>query len=105
MSYLELGPTPYDMPCAQLGDENYVSKAQKEVKAYLNQLNRMFPEVGNSATLYFDTKWFNHDFGRYVEVVIHYREGHSEEDVIYKIERSLPDKWDNEALIELGLVQ
>lgn len=102
MEYLELGPTPTHEECAQVGTPEFDIEAPKEMKAYMNQLNRQFPEVADSATLFFSIKWFPHDFGRYGEVVINYKPGHIEEDIIYKVEKELPVHWDTEARKELG---
>lgn len=102
MEYIELGPTPSQENCAQVGTDEFALQAPKEMKAYMNQLNRMFPEVANSKTLAFAIKWFPHDFGTYGEVVIKYLPGNEEEDIVYKIERELPEYWDTEARMELG---
>ena len=42
MEYIEIGATPYDEDCAQVGAENYRKDAMKEMNAYINQLNRSF---------------------------------------------------------------
>lgn len=105
MEYIELGPTPYDEQCSQVGDDDFAVRSTKEMTVYKNQLNRMFPEVANSQTLAFAIKWFPHDFGTYGEVVVKYIPGNEEEDIVYHIERNLPAYWDNESKKELGLIQ
>jgi len=102
MEYIELGPTPTHEECVQVGSDEFALQAPKEMKAYMNQLKRQFPEVEKSKTLSFSIKWFPHDFGHYGEVVINYRPGNEEEDIVYKIERELPLYWDTEARMELG---
>ena len=79
MEYVELGPTPFNKQCSQVSDENFALQSPKEMKAYMNQLKRMFPEVAKSKTLAFAIKWFPHDFGTYGEVVIKYIPGNEEE--------------------------
>jgi len=102
MEYLELGPSPTHEECVQVGTPEFALQAPKEMKAYMNQLKRQFPEVVDSKTLSFSIKWFPHDFGTYGEVVINYIPENEEEDIIYKVERELPLYWDTEARIELG---
>ncbi len=104
MEYLELGPTPSQENCAQVGTDEFALQAPKEMKAYINQLKRQFPEIEKSKTLSFSIKWFPHDFGQYGEVVINYRPGNEEEDIVYKVERELPLYWDTEARKELGIL-
>lgn len=102
MEYIELGPTPTHEECAQVGTPEFEIQAPKEMKAYMSQLKRQFPEVEKSKTLSFSIKWFPHDFGTYGEVVINYLPQSEEEDIVYKIERELPLYWDTEAREELG---
>lgn len=104
MEYLELGSTPTHEECAQVGTPEFAIEAPKEMKAYLNQLKRQFPEIVSSKTLSFSIKWFPHDFGTYGEVVIYYIPGSKEEDIVYKVEKELPLYWDTEARLELGLL-
>lgn len=102
--YYELGPTPCDESCAQVGEPDYHEKAKKEMTAYVNLLNREFPQARDKGIL-FVVKWFAHDFGRYGEVVA----GFSDEDseavsyVFDVIDKNLPSYWDNEARKELGI--
>ena len=101
--YIEIGPTPSDENCAQVGDIYYGIRSKIETTAYLNQLNRMFPEVLNSSTLRFSIKTFQHDFGSYKEVVINYDSDDEEEYeiAISKIDKNIPSNWDEEALDEI----
>ena len=101
IEYMEIGPTPYEEDCIQIGDLNYSTLAKKEMDEYVNQLYRMFPDA-NSRGVSFKIKWFNHDFGRYGEVCIYWDLDNSDaDDYAYEIERSLPSHWDEEALKEL----
>lgn len=100
--YMEIGPTPYDEDCAQVGFAGYRERADKELTAYINQLNRMFYDAEEKG-IRFKTKWFQHDFGNYGEVCIYWNTDNEVADVYaYEIERSLPSNWDEEALKELG---
>lgn len=99
--YITLGPTPCAENCAQVGDINYKRRATLEMDAYINQLERMFPN-SSSDGLSFQKKWFNHDFGTYGEVVVVYNDDDYDATVhAIRIENNLPDYWDEAALDEL----
>ena len=101
-AYMEIGPTPCEESCAQVGIENYRIIASKEMDVYINQLNRKFEDIADENHIVFGKKWFNHDFGSYGEVVVYYDE--SDENSVqaaFHIESNLPYNWDEEALIEL----
>ena len=72
IDYMEIGSSPSDEDCAQLGSDNYDVLSRIELNAYVHQLERMFPYVKNSDSLKFAVKRFNHDFGTYAEVVIYF---------------------------------
>lgn len=102
LNSMEIGPTPCDEPCAQLGSYGFEHQASKEMKAYINQLYRQFPDAIDNGVR-FKARWFNHDFGRYGEVVIYWDdEDPIADEFAYKYESNLPEKWDEEALKELG---
>lgn len=99
--YLNIGPTPCGEDCAQLGQDNFEKQASIEMNAFVNQLYRQFPEA-ESKGVTFAKKWFNHDFGRYGEVVAIYDD--SDEDALnyaIMVENDTPEFWDNEARKEL----
>ena len=101
--YMEIGPVPYDENCAQVGAEDYIEKSSAEISAYLNQLNRKFPEA-ESKGIDFKKKRFDHDFGSYYEVCIYWNTDDEVADqYVYIIEANLPNVWDREALQELNL--
>ncbi len=100
--YIEIGCSPSDEQCAQVGDTGYYVQARKECTAFINQLNRTFgdPKKYNCLLL---TKSNNHDFGEYLEVRCYY-ETTNEISVEYamRVEREYPNKWDDIALKELA---
>jgi ArsR family metal-binding transcriptional regulator len=101
--YMEIGSTPYDETCAQVGTDNYKEIAEMEIAAYINLLERMFPEA-SSRNINFKKKWFQHDFGSYAEVCMYWNTDDEEADsYVYEIERNLPACWDRMAKQELGL--
>jgi hypothetical protein len=113
-SYLELSSSPYGENCAQVGSDDYNDKSRIECKAYIQQLNRLFPSLQEGCN--FGVKSFPHDFGSYREVCIIYPEklenclndDNCDEDstcenckamkLIYDIENNLPENWDSEAI-------
>jgi hypothetical protein len=102
MEYIEIGSTPYDEDCAQVGANGYREEAMKEMDAYINQLNRHFT-IAITYGIKFKQKWFNHDFGSYGEVCMYWNNENEDANTIaYEIESNLPGKWDKEALIELS---
>lgn len=87
--FIELGPTPCEEECEQLGPNFNRTKAKKECAVWKDQLQRTFPE----ATL--GVKWFPHDFGNYPEVVVYYRsDKHETVDVAFNVEENCPMVWD-----------
>ncbi len=74
--YLTIGSTPYDEPCAQVGQENYHKQMRIETRAFKNQMQRIHPipqentsGFENCSFLpYYSVKSFPHDFGSYHEV-------------------------------------
>ena len=99
---MEIGSSPYEEDCAQVGSNGYVQRANKELFSYMNQLKRLFP-AAESIGIRFRIKWFSHDFGSYGEVCIYWNNENEDADIhAYEIERNLPGKWDEEAKKELA---
>jgi hypothetical protein len=98
IEYFELGPTPCDEPCAQVGEEGYEIKARAECKRFITLLIKKFghPPDGSSYVV----KSNSHDFGTYYEVAIKYNTNSSNKnmmDYMFKVEDNLPYSWDDEA--------
>jgi hypothetical protein len=89
---------PYEEECAQVGEDNYRRKAMVECVAYINQLQRLFPEA-KSHGIEFNMKWHSHDFGSYAEVELYFDES---DDYAYHIDKNLPSNWDEKALSEIA---
>jgi len=100
MDYIEIGSSPCDEDCAQLGSDNYYEQSHKECKAFINQLRRQFGDEPDGAKLRIKSN--NHDFGTYYEVVCYFEEDNKKAiDYALKCEGKTPANWDEEALIEL----
>lgn len=99
--YIELGSTPCSEKCAQVGELDYNARAHIECKAYVHQLERIFP-IPDGVDAAFRVKMFPHDFGSYHEVVVYF--GTQDEKAIeyaFHVENNLPEYWDPEAMTEL----
>lgn len=104
IEYIEISSSPYDEDCAQVGAVDYSDKSSKELAAYVNQLNRMFPDA-NSKGVKFRIKSFPHDFGTYWEVCIVWdSENPIADEYAYIIDQDLPSNWDEQAVKELNRI-
>jgi hypothetical protein len=106
LDYLNLGSTPSDEDCAQVGSPDYQNRANKELDAYKAQLERMFPGWETHKNLKFKKMWFPHDFGSYGEIVITFDpDNELEAATAIEIEWNTPTNWDEEAIKELNLTK
>lgn len=106
--YIEIGCSPVDEDCSQLGCDKYdFSKLNRmECKAYIGMLERKYGEPPHGCAFY--SKANHHDFGTYYEVALGYDDA-DEKCVEYawgKDDAPGPengcDKWDDIAKKELG---
>ena len=101
--WIDISCTPSGEDCEQLGPNYDPVKAKAECKAFMGQLRRMFGEEPAGARL--KIKANPHDFGTYQQVVCEYNDKNEEAcEYAYKCEREMPEYWDEQAKIELGLV-
>ncbi len=97
---LTLGPTPAGEDCAQVGSNNYHELTKMETKAYIQQLQRMFPNPPNGCR--FVVTRNPHDFGTYHEVGIKFiEEDETATNFAFNVETSIPELWDEQAKTEL----
>lgn len=101
---LSLGASPWGVTPVQLGTEGYYEKAQKELKAYMNQLARHYAAAHGGAKLpcRLSVTENRHDFGTYLDVSALYV-GDDAERAAFWLEAHLPEDWDHRAAAELGL--
>jgi len=102
---IEIAAVPYNESCEQCGTENYdPAHARRECRAFINQLERQFPQVEESGA-YFKIVSRDHDFGTYYEVGVSYDESNEDQiKIAYLVEEEAPSEWDEIAKQELGLV-
>lgn len=106
---VEIGPVPNGEECSQVGsnDYDYSGLNKIEVKAYINQLKRMFPNIPDGCRFVMVRN--EHDFGTYFEAGIKFIPNQSDEsdspdpnaEYAYNIENNSPENWDAEAISEL----
>lgn len=92
--------TPHNEKCVQIGNPNYLNLSLIEARTLENQLIRIHGNPpGNSV---FKITSNPHDFGMYHDLVIVFREEDDEEvNYMLKIERGIPNYWDEIAKQEL----
>ena len=73
--YIEIGSTPHDEDCAQVGTEDYARRAKRECNLFMQQIAKHYPEPDNG---YLSVKSFSHDFGNYYEVVANFDDDDAE---------------------------
>ena len=102
--YVNIGCTPYDEPCAQVGSENYNRLSILECRAFVNQCNReLIKKFGEDYKCTVRINSFPHDFGTYKEVVAVYDDEQSMSEALYLEGEADLQNWDEEALEELKL--
>ena len=98
---IEIGPTPSDETCAQVGSNRYSKVYRAECRAFINQIRRVCGPEPEGAALVITSN--PHDFGTYHDVAVKY-DCASEEGLAYalKVESTPIHWWDNMAYDELA---
>jgi hypothetical protein len=98
MESLNIGCTPIEEPCAQVGQDDYARQAKLGCKALIGMFERLYP-CPEGAQAYLYTKSNSHDFGTYYEVEVKFdEEDPAACDWAYLLEAILPERWDAQAL-------
>lgn len=102
--YLNIGSTPYDEPCVQVGSPHYHKWGRKECSAFATQCSSLLSsEFGDDTVVSCSVKSFLHDFGTYHEVVVWYNPDNEDStNQAFWLEENCPANWDQEALDILG---
>lgn len=101
MESLNIGCSPHEEKCAEVGSEGYTIKAKKECRVLGRQLVRMYGEVPIGAQL--SVKSHIHEVGTYYELVCYYNKDNSIAESFAFACEELPDNWDKEARKELNI--
>ena len=90
--FLNIGSTPCNEDCAQVGSEGYQGRAIDECTRFIYAIKSVLGNPPEGAEL--EIKSFSHDFGRYYEVVCWYNDEKPESvDYAYKCESDAPSEW------------
>jgi hypothetical protein len=93
--FYDIGSSPSEEECAQLGREGYARQARQECHRLIRQLRKELGEEPGTARL--AVKANSHDFGTYYSVVCYFDTFDPEgEAYAGKCEDELPAHWDPE---------
>ena len=91
--YMDLGSTPTDEDCAQVGSPDYHTKSREECNRYIEVIRRVLGPEPEGARL--AVKSNPHDFGSYLSVVCHYDDANeAATNYAYRCESDTPRTWD-----------
>lgn len=91
--YLNIGSTPAEEDCAQIGSDDYAPRAKAECKRFIEVIRKKLGNEPAGATL--KMKGFPHDFGTYYEVVCEYDENNEKAmNYAFKCESDAPTTWE-----------
>ncbi len=95
--YVDIGSSPSDEDCAQVGSPDYYTRAKAECARFIELIRKTLGEVPPGAHL--AVKSNPHDFGTYYEVVCYYQDDDEEaRKYAYRCESDAPAKWDTPPL-------
>ena len=105
--YVDMGATPHDEPCAQVGTPDYEERARVECRAYVEQLHRLatrdYPTTVPAGAR-IRVKANAHDYGSYFEVVVDFdNDDEAQVEFAYWLEAHAPAHWDDDAKRKLGI--
>jgi len=93
-NYLEIGPSPIEEDCVQVGEENYADRAREECNRFVQLIREELGKEPEGARL--AVKSFPHDFGTYFEVVCWYDEDLPETvEYAFRCESDAPVRWNS----------
>ena len=93
--FMEIGSSPCDEPCAQVGEPDYYPRAKAECARFIELIRKKLGEEPAGAHL--AVKSFPHDFGEYTEAVCYF-DDHDEEARNYALlcESEAPRTWQDD---------
>jgi hypothetical protein len=96
---IQIGATPYEEDCAQVGRRDYPERSRRECLVFQRMLQRLFPAPDGACL---KVKSFPHDLGGYREVCVSYdTKDEAACEYAFMLERETPPKWDAIACYEL----
>ena len=98
--YMNIGSTPPEEDCAQVGAEDYRERTRAETNRYIEVLRQKLGREPIGARL--AVKGFQHDFGTYYEVVCYYNEDFPDSlNYALACEGYGPKTWDDTAPVNI----
>lgn len=99
--YIEIGPSPAEEECVQIGDPNYSKLARAECHRFIDAIRqKLGPEVDGAALR---VKSSPHDFGTYMEVVCYYDDDDPiSTEYAFDCESNAPQRWPESSAKENG---
>lgn len=89
---LEIGPTPSEEECVQLGDDDYVRRAEAECDRFIALIRKSVGPEPLGARLYIKRNL--HDFGLYFEVAVKFDPAIPKAvEYAFRCEREAPSRW------------
>ena len=102
--YVDIGSSPSDEDCAQVGSPDYYTRAKAECARFIELIRKTVGEEPPGAHL--AVKSNPHDFGTYYEVVCYYQDTDEEaQKYAFRCENDAPAKWDTPAAPVAPLVK
>ena len=101
---LYIGESPWNAPCAQVGDDGYAYRARGECRTFIDQIRRHYGDEPKGGRLFIKSN--PHDFGTYYSVECEFSTEESEE-YAFAIEGdtlSVLEDWDTESCLVLGVM-
>ena len=91
--YVDIGSSPCDEDCAQMGAPDYYTRAKAECARFIELIRKTLGPEPEGARL--AVKSNPHDFGAYYEVVCYYVDENDEaRKYAYRCESDAPATWD-----------
>jgi hypothetical protein len=104
---LNFGSTPPNEDCAQVGQDDYIERAQRECEAYIAQLKRTYATVHSEhlpESVKLRMKSHSHDFGTYYEVVATFDENDVQAcAAAFWLDDNVPLTWDAQAISQFQI--
>lgn len=99
--YIDIGPSPSDEDCAQVGSDDYPERSKLECRLFHRLLWKTFGDPPGDAM--YGIKSFEHDFGTYREVVVYFNpEDEREVNFAFKVQDNCPAKWPEDYRVALS---
>ncbi len=92
--YLEIGSSPANEDCAQVGSPDYAERSRMECKRFIELIRAKLGVEPEGAVL--SVKSFPHDLGSYREVICYYDDQYpASVDYAFKVESEAPTQWEH----------